>query len=101
MSKSATICLRIDENLKRDSETVLRQLGMTTSEAIKIFLCAVRKCKGIPFPVQLNVAAPETVSSPRLTILSMRGQYRNLISSDEISRRKQTEIDKEEGRLHS
>lgn len=101
MAKSATICLRIDENLKRDSETVLRQLGLSTSEAIKIFLSAVLNRKGIPFPVQLDVTAPEAVSPSRQSILSLRGQYRNIASSDDFARRKQVEIDNEESRLRS
>jgi len=99
MSKSATICLRIDENLKRDSEAMLRQLGMTTSEAIKIFLSAVLNRKGIPFPVQLEATAPEIASQASKSLLSLRGQYKNVVSSDEFALRKQGEIDLEEGRL--
>jgi len=38
MSKNVTICLRIDIKLKSESKAVLRQFGLTTSEAIKIFL---------------------------------------------------------------
>ena len=101
MSKSATICLRIDENLKKDSEALLRQLGMSTSEAIKVFLSAVLIRKGLPFPVQLDVANPEAVSSLSQSLLSLRGQYRNIASSDDFAHRKQAEIDAEEGRLHS
>jgi addiction module RelB/DinJ family antitoxin len=101
MSKSTTICLRIDENLKRDSEAVLRKLGMSTSEAIKIFLSAVLNRKGIPFPVQLDVATPEAVVSSNRSMLSLRGQFPNVTSSDEFALRKQAEIDKEESRFKS
>ena len=101
MSKSATICLRIDENLKRDSEAVLRQLGMSTSEAIKVFLSAVLNRRGLPFPVQLDVATSGAVSSSSQSLLSLRGQYRNIASSDEFASRKQAEIDAEESRLNS
>jgi addiction module RelB/DinJ family antitoxin len=99
MPKSATICLRIDENLKRDSEAMLRQLGMTTSEAIKIFLSAVLNRKGIPFPVQLEARTPDAASSVSNSLLSLRGQYKKIVSSDEFALRKQTEIDLEDGRL--
>lgn len=100
MAKSSTICLRIDEDLKKDSETVLRQLGISTSEAIKIFLSAVRNRKGIPFQVQLDSELPAVrTTSPRQAVLSLRGQYQDLPSSDDFARRKQTEIDREEGRL--
>lgn len=102
MAKSATICLRIDENLKRDSEVVLRQLGMSTSEAIKIFLSAVLNRKGIPFPVQLETTTPATTAlTTRQSILALRGQYLNIASSEDFARRKQIEIDTEANRLHS
>jgi DNA-damage-inducible protein J len=99
MAKSATICLRIDETLKKDSEAVLRQLGMSTSEAIKIFLSAVLNSKGIPFPVQLEAATPAAAAPTRQSILSLRGQYLNIASSDDFARRKQLEMDIEASRL--
>jgi addiction module RelB/DinJ family antitoxin len=99
MAKSATICLRIDEKLKRESEAVLRQLGLSTSEAIKIFLSAVLNRKGIPFPVQLEEATPAVAAPTRQSILSLRGQYLNIASSDDFARRKQLEMDIEASRL--
>jgi len=90
-----------NENLKRDSEAVLRQLGMSTSEAIKIFLSAVLNRKGIPFPVQLEATAPASAAPTRQSILSLRGQYRNIASSNDFARRKQVEIDAEANRLRS
>jgi len=103
MAKSATISLRIDDGLKRESEDILRQLGLSTSEAIKMFLSAVRNRKGIPFNVQLPAADVALVSktSPRQSVLSLRGQYRKLTSSDEFSRHKQDEIDLAESRLRT
>jgi len=103
MPKNATICLRIDGQLKSESEAVLRQLGLTTSEAIKIFLCAVRNRKGLPFPVQLEEGQADSVPleglSRRKSILALRGQYNDMPPSDDFSRRKHVEIDEEEGRL--
>lgn len=96
MPKNATICLRIDSQLKQDSEAVLRRLGLSTSEAIKIFLSAVRNRKGLPFPVQLDdepsMASQTAVISRRNAILSLRGKYGEMTSSDEFSRQKQAEI---------
>jgi len=102
MAKSATISLRIDDGLKRESEDILRQLGLSTSEAIKMFLSAVRNRKGIPFNVQLPTdVASVSKTSPRQSVLSLRGQYRKLTSSDEFSRHKQDEIDLAESRLRT
>ena len=38
MSKTQTIRARVKPELKRDAETVLRKLGLTSSEAITLFL---------------------------------------------------------------
>ncbi|MBT1074652.1 type II toxin-antitoxin system RelB/DinJ family antitoxin [Geobacter grbiciae] len=102
MPKNSTICLRIDSQLKQESEAVLRRLGLSTSEAIKIFLSAVRNRKGLPFPVQLEdeqASVSPAVPGRRQAVVSLRGQYREMPLSEEFSRRKQEEIDHEESRL--
>ena len=103
MAKNKTICLRIDGQLKAEAEDVLHQLGLSTSEAIKIFLSAVRNRKGLPFPVQLEkeqaVSTQPAISSGREAILALRGKYKNMASSEEFALRKQEEIDFEESRL--
>ncbi|CAG1020409.1 type II toxin-antitoxin system RelB/DinJ family antitoxin [Geobacter sp.] len=105
MSKNVTICLRIDTQLKSESEAVLRQLGLTTSEAIKIFLSAVRNRKGLPFPVQLEEGQADSVPAERLprrkSIQALRGQYRDMPPSDDFSRRKQSEINEDGGKAVS
>lgn len=53
MAKNATISMRIDDQLKSETEAIFHQLGMTTTEAINIFLAAVRNRKGLPFQVQV------------------------------------------------
>lgn len=54
MAKNATINVRVDASLKTDVEGILRVLGISTTEAINIFLNRVRLSKGIPFPVQMS-----------------------------------------------
>jgi DNA-damage-inducible protein J len=53
MSKTQTIRARVKPELKRDAEAVLNKLGMTSSEAITLFLTQVKLNKGLPFPVRL------------------------------------------------
>lgn len=53
MGKSATIRARVEPALKRDAEAVLRKVGLTSSEAITLFLTQVRLAKGLPFPVRV------------------------------------------------
>jgi len=51
--KSETVRARIDPDLKRESEAVLEGLGLSTTEAIRLFLNQVRIHKGLPFAVTL------------------------------------------------
>ena len=49
----ATINIRIDENLKSNSEKVFEELGLGMTSAITIFLRAVVRTSGIPFPLEI------------------------------------------------
>ena len=53
MSKTQTIRARVKPELKRNAEAVLRKLGLTSSEAITLFLTQVKLNKGLPFPVRV------------------------------------------------
>ena len=44
--------IRIDRNLKREAEEVLKEMGITTSQAIKLFLRQIILKKEIPFKIQ-------------------------------------------------
>lgn len=52
--KETYVRARVDERLKRDSEKILDALGLTTTEAIRIFLHQVRLHKGLPFDMCLK-----------------------------------------------
>ena len=49
--KIETVRARVDSKLKHESEEVLQGLGLTTTEAIRIFLQQVRLRRGLPFTV--------------------------------------------------
>jgi DNA-damage-inducible protein J len=53
MGKTETIRARVDPGLKRGAEAVLRKVGLTSSEAITLFLTQVRLTKGLPFSVRI------------------------------------------------
>jgi addiction module RelB/DinJ family antitoxin len=50
---------RIDESLKIEAQTLLSGLGLSMSEAIRLFLHQVVAEKGLPFPVKLSQEAAE------------------------------------------
>src|ERR1700726_4444034 len=51
MSKTQTVRARVEPGLKRGAEAVLKQLGLTSSEAITLFYTQVTLTKGLPFRV--------------------------------------------------
>jgi DNA-damage-inducible protein J len=53
MNKSSTITIRVDPDLKRKTEKTLDDLGLTTTQAVTIFLKQVVMQKGLPFPVSI------------------------------------------------
>lgn len=44
---------RVDPALKTDAEAVFEQLGLTTTDAIRLFLSQVRLRRGLPFPITM------------------------------------------------
>lgn len=53
MAKTSTIHMRIDPDLKMNAEILLNQLGLTTSDAINIFLNQVILSGGLPFEIKM------------------------------------------------
>lgn len=53
MSKTATIRARVEPKLKRDAEAVLKKIGLTSSEAITLFLAQLKLTQGLPFPLRV------------------------------------------------
>ncbi len=60
-AKTQMIHARIDPKLKRSAERVFSQIGISTTEAIRLFLRQVELHKGLPFPVKVPNA--ETVAA--------------------------------------
>ena len=49
----ATINIRVDENLKCNSEKIFNELGLGMTAALTIFLKAVVRNNGLPFPLEI------------------------------------------------
>lgn len=54
MNNYRNLSVRVDENVKREFENVLFDLGMNSSTAINIFMRMVIKENGLPFNVTAN-----------------------------------------------
>ena len=53
MAKDAYINARVDKRTKARAQKVLGQVGMTTTEAINLFLAQIVLHQGLPFDVRI------------------------------------------------
>ena len=53
MSRTVTVRARMAPGLKSEVETLLEQLGVTTTDAINMFFSQIRLRKGIPFSIEM------------------------------------------------
>jgi DNA-damage-inducible protein J len=53
MNKTSTIRARIEPSLKHKAESIFRQLGLTTTQAITLFYKQVELRKGLPFDISI------------------------------------------------
>ena len=63
--KEAVVRARVDEKLKKDSETILRRLGLSSTEAIRMFLTQITIHRGLPFAVSLQHEPNDDILLPR------------------------------------
>jgi DNA-damage-inducible protein J len=59
--KSATINARIELPLKIEVDKILKQMGITTTQAITMFYNQIKNSRGIPF--ELRIPNEETVEA--------------------------------------
>jgi DNA-damage-inducible protein J len=78
--KTLMIHARIEPKLKMSAERIFSEIGMTTTEAIRLFLKQVELHGGLPFPVSVpnaeTVAAMKEANRP--SALRRYGSFREL-----------------------
>ena len=52
--KTATVNVRIQENVKVEAEEILKKLGLTRATAIDLFYRQIIMHNGIPFPLEIK-----------------------------------------------
>lgn len=65
-TKTTIFTVRLDAQVKKDAERLFRDLGMTLSSAVNIFLHQSLMSQGLPFPVRREQRPNET------TVAAMR-----------------------------
>ena len=63
--KEAVVRARVDQKLKEDSELILRELGLSPAEAIRMFFTQITLRRALPFAVTLNVEDNSDLLLPR------------------------------------
>ncbi len=61
MAKTETVRARIDPAVKHEAEGVLKQIGLNTTEAIRLFYTQITLVRGLPFAVSIPNA--ETIKA--------------------------------------
>lgn len=80
IGKTRMIHARIDPRLKESAERVFSKIGISTTEAIRLFLKQVELHKGLPFPIAIpnaqTVAAMLEANDP--AVLKRYRSFREL-----------------------
>ncbi len=53
MALNATVRARVESNLKQEVEEILKEIGLSTSQAITLFLKRIKYERGIPFELKV------------------------------------------------
>jgi DNA-damage-inducible protein J len=79
-AKTEMIHARIDPQLKKSADRIFSRIGISTTEAIRLFLRQVELHRGLPFPVSIpneeTVAAMMEANNP--SMLKRYGSFREL-----------------------
>ena len=92
MSKAAMIRARVELELKQEAESVLNRLGLSASDAIRLFYRQVVLQQGLPF--QVVITNPETLEAleeiRNKSILKRARNADDLFEQAEVAKRGKT-----------
>jgi addiction module RelB/DinJ family antitoxin len=93
MGKTAYITARVEPELKAAAEGVLEKLGVSTTDAITMFLRQVTLHRGLPFEVRIPNAATvaalnELESSPAKSLKTYRSAKSLIVAATSRTRKK-------------
>jgi DNA-damage-inducible protein J len=79
-TKSATVRARLEPELKQETELILEELGINTTEAIRIFFKQVKLQRGLPFEMKI----PNEKTEDAILDARARRNYSSFESLDEL-----------------
>ncbi len=80
------ISIRIDDNVKKEAENVCKDIGISLSSAINIYLKRIGRERRIPFELTAEIPNAKTLAAMRETeeILTHPENYKGYSSFEEI-----------------
>lgn len=80
------ISIRIDDNVKKEAENVCKDIGISLSSAINIYLKRIGRERRIPFELTSEIPNAKTLAAMRETeeILTHPENYKSYSSFEEI-----------------
>jgi DNA-damage-inducible protein J len=82
MAANAVVRARIDERTKRDATVVLKKIGLTLSDAVRLLLVRVAAEKALPFePLNPNAETVAAMKAVRRGKLVTAGKPEKLLQS--------------------
>jgi DNA-damage-inducible protein J len=84
---TAVVQAHIDEQTVKDAEAVLRPMGFTTSEVVRLLIMRIAKDKALPFePFEPNETTIEAMKAARrgelVTVGNIEGLFADLHADD-------------------
>jgi DNA-damage-inducible protein J len=79
-TKSTTVRARLEPELKKETELILEELGISTTEAIRIFFKQVKLHRGLPFEMKI----PNKITDDAILDAKTRKNGSSFESSDEL-----------------
>lgn len=79
-TKSATVRARLEPKLKEETELIFEELGINTTEAIRIFFKQVKLQRGLPFEMKI----PNEMTEDAILDAKTRKSGSSFESSDEL-----------------
>ncbi len=79
-TKSTTVRARIEPDLKKETEDILDELGINTTEAIRIFFKQIKLHNGLPFDLKI----PNESTHQAIQDANSRKDLKKLESPDDL-----------------
>jgi DNA-damage-inducible protein J len=80
MAKTATITVRLDPKVKTDAQIVFDKLGLTTTQAVSLFLNQVSLNNGLPFDLHI----PNTETGKAIEDALVRRNMHRVNNADDL-----------------